>query len=148
MTSIAETFKAEVLARLQASAYPLGGPLFDQIKRSHLTNVKRDDAPAIHLRFPRARPVSDTSCAWQWTQDVTVSVYTRGDAGDLLADPIVVESVKRLNPLIGAGYANSVVVELQSIEADTEVADEDATRVDIKLTAGFITGAWTLDAAP
>lgn len=148
MTSIAEEFKAEVLARLQALPLPVFFPELDSIRRSHLTNVPREKSPAIHLRFPRARPVKDKSCNWQWTLDVTVSVYSRDDSGDVMADPLVGEVVTRLNPETSTGYGNGVVVELESIENETEIADEDATRVDIKFTGKFATRAWQLDAAP
>lgn len=150
MPSIAEGFKQEVLSRLQAddlSAYgaSVDAPLLlENIRRSHLTRVNRDRAPAIHVRFGKAKPTEDKACNWRWEQDWTVSVYVRND-DDAEADPIVVEAVKRLNPLTSTGYANKVVVRLTEIDANTEIADEDSQRVDINGTAGYTTAPWTLD---
>src|SRR6185369_808096 len=127
MASVAETFKAEVLARLVA--LPLFGPELDNIRRSHLTNVTRENAPAVHVRFPRQKPTEDKSCNWRWQMDFTVSVFSRDDSGDKMADPMVSEVVRRLNNQ-ASKYTNKVTLEVDTIQTETETADSDATRVD------------------
>lgn len=150
MPSIAEVFKREVLARLQAdllSAYgaSVDAPLLlENIRRCHLTRVNRDRAPAIHVRFGKATVSEDRACDWRWSLDWTASVYLRSD-DDAEADPIVIEVVNRLNPQTSTGYANNVVVKLTAIEADTEIADADAQRVDVKGTAEYETAAWSIE---
>lgn len=150
MPSIAEVFKLEMLARLQAdplSAYSasVDAPLLvENIRRSHLTAVNRDRAPAIYVRFGKAKVTEDKNCNWLWQHEWTVSVYVRSD-DDAEGDPIVIEAVTRLNPLTSTGYANQVVVKLTQIDAETEIADSDAQRVDIIGVAGYTTAPWTLD---
>lgn len=148
MPSVAETFKQELLARLVAGPltdYGPDAPLAKNIRRSHLTVVPREEAPSIYLRFGRARPVADKSCQWRWELDWTVSVYLRSD-NDEDADPLVIAAVNRVNPSNGTPYTNAVRVELTEVDAETEIADEDAQRVDIKGVAKFGTAEWALTA--
>lgn len=146
MPSVAEVFKGELLARMQAaplSAYGPEPPLSDRVRRSHLTAVDRDLAPAIYVRFGVAKRAADkASCDWRWDLEWTVSVYVRSD-NDADSDPIVIEAVNRINATV-VPYSNNVVPELTSIESDTEIADADAQRVDIKGVAIFFTPAWSL----
>lgn len=150
MTTIAETFKAEVYARLLGTTlddYGPNAPQASNVRRYHLTNVDREDCPAIHMRAGDATKDSeDKGCRWCWSLEVRVSVYVRSDAGDGIADPIVNEVVRRLNPNVTPRYSNGVDLRLTKIETDTEVADTDAQRVDVVLTAKYDTGPWTLDA--
>ena len=149
MSSLAETFKVEVLARLQAAPltdYGPNAPLIDNIRRSHLTIVDRERAPAIHARFGDAkRTDDDRACPWKWQIDFKVSVYVASD-NDADADPIVVEVIKRLDPMIGTPYANGVDLRLSRVESDVEIADQDAQRVDVVGSAKFITDPWQIDA--
>lgn len=147
MPSIAEVFKGELLARMQAaplSSYGPEPPLSDRIRRSHLTRVDRDSAPAIYVRFGKAKRTGDrSSCSWRWELEWTISVYVRSD-NDADSDPIVIEAVNRINPYT-TPYQNNVVLDDEpSIESDTEIADADAQRVDISGTAIFHTPAWSL----
>ena len=125
-------------------AAPTFGAEVQQVRRSHLTNVVRDKAPAIHVRFGSAKVTGDRSCGRAWKMDWTVSIYVRDD-NDATADPLVVEAIKRLDPDVP--YTNGADVELQSIDADTEIADGDAQRVDIRGTVKFVTGQWAIDEA-
>jgi hypothetical protein len=145
MPSIAEVFKEELLARLQAtplSTYGPEPPLSDRIRRSHLTHVNRDDSPAIYVRFGKATKADDRSCSWRWELEWTVSVYVRSD-NDADSDPIVIEAVARINPY-ATPYQNNAVLDIDSIESEIEVADGDAQRVDISGTAKLHTQAWSL----
>ncbi len=146
MPSIGETFKQELLERMRAaplSAYGPEPPLSDRIRRSHLTVVTRDTAPAVYVRFGEAkRGTNKASCNWRWDLEWQISIYVRSD-NDADADPIVIECVRRINP-DAVAYANGVFVEIVTIESDAEIADTDAQRVDIRGIAVYHTAAWSL----
>lgn len=145
MASVAETFKAEVLIRLRAAPLYVPNVNVDRIRRSHLTAVPRTEAPTLYARFGRAKPTADKACKWQWEMEWTVSVYVRSD-DDAEADPLVVQVVNRLNPLVGTPYSNNVTLNFSSVDAETEIADDDAQRVDVRGVAKFVTNQWSLEA--
>lgn len=146
MISIAEVFKAELLGRLEAAPLSAYGPVQpSRIRRSHLTVVPRDEAPAIYVRFAEAKVESDKNCNWSWALEWTVSIYLRSDS-DEEADPLVIEVLNRVNP--ATLYSNKVTVQIKSIESDPEIADSDAQRVDVKGVAKYVTPAWSLEARP
>jgi hypothetical protein len=151
MSSIAEALKLEMLARLQAAPemYDADPPvLVTEIRRSHLTAVDRDRAPAIYLRAGDMERLDlERTCPWKWSMAWRVSVYVRSDEADAAADPLVVEVVRRLNPTLGTPYTNGVDLRLHRIEVETEVADTDAQRVDVVGIARFQTVDWALDEA-
>jgi hypothetical protein len=151
MPTVAETFKREMLARLQAaplSDYGNDPPHSDRIRRSHLTVVDRNQTPAIYLRAGDAtRRGEETACPWKWEMYWRVSVYVRDDASDLASDPIVLEVVARLNPMVGVPYSNGVDLRLTKIEVVTEIADADAQCVDVVGVARYNTNEWALDEA-
>jgi hypothetical protein len=77
--------------------------------------------------------------------DGMIAVFVRDDIGSTAADPFVIEVVNRINPEIPTPYSSGVRLEVGSIEPDTEIADEDASRVNIQLLVKFGTKRWTLD---
>jgi hypothetical protein len=146
MTSIAEQFRAEVLARMQAA--PNFGVDVGSIRRSHLTVLPREKCPAIYCRFKRQKPTDGKACDWRWSMEFSVSVFSRDDSGATAADAIIVEALKRLESTTLAPYANAVMVELIDIDVEDEIADEDAFRADINCVAKFVTAQWQIDVAP
>lgn len=144
MASIAETFWEEILARIAAA--PTFGVEAASIRRRHRTAVTRQDAPAIHVIEGKAvRKGGDRSCNWEWEMDGAVAVFVRDDLGLEAADPFVAEVVARINPEIGTPYSNGVRLEIVAIEPETEIADEDATRIDIVLAIKFGTKRWAIE---
>lgn len=145
MTSIAETAWAEMFTRLTATTFP--GVALASIRRKRRTNVTRENAPAIHLIEGQAKMNEDKSCDWRWEMDGTIAVFVRDDNGLAAADPFLVEVVARINPEIAPAYSNQVRLELLRIGPNTEVADEDATRVDLDFRFKWGAKRWTLDVA-
>lgn len=144
MASIAETFWVELYERIVAS--PPFGIALSSIKREHRTNVTRQNSPAIHVIEGDENPDGkQNSCDWTWKMDGTIAVLLRDDSGLAAADEFVTEILKRINP--DTAYSNGVRLELKSIGPNTEIADEDATRVDIEIRMSFVTAAWQRDAA-
>lgn len=148
MATIAELVKVEMLARLRAlplTDYGADAPAFAMIRRSHLTVVDRTKAPAVYLRFGKATKSEDKACNWTWELEFTVSVYVRSD-DDADADPIVLAVVSRLNPSPPTPYTNLTFLRINEIDAETEVEDADAQRVDVKGIVKYTTRAWDLEA--
>ena len=150
MTTVAEMCKVEMLQRLQAlpldDYFGTQGIDAGMIRRSHLTAVDRAKAPAIYLRFGDATKSEDKSCNWVWVHEFRVSVYVRSD-DDSDADPAVQAVVARLNPN-ATPYEHAKFVRIDKVEAETEVADADAQRVDVIGTMTYVTRAWNLEATP
>lgn len=145
MAGIAETFWAELWARLVAD--PEFGVPVERIRREHRTAVTRADSPAVQVIEGVARPTEAKRCDWQWEMGGSIAIFVRDDVGLRAADPLVAEIVRRINPEIGTPYSNGVRLELAAIEPETEIADEDATRVDLVLQVKFGTKRWTTDEA-
>ena len=141
--TIAETFWTELYARLVEP--PTFGVDLANIKRYHRTKVTRDTAPAIHVVEGLALPGADKGCSWKWKMDGRIEVYVRDDTALSAADAILAEIVRRINPEVGTVYSNDVRLTLERIEPDTEIADLDATKVDISILIAFSTQRWTLD---
>lgn len=141
--AIAETFWGEIMDRLTAA--PAFGIPVERIKRAHRTAVTRANSPAVHVIEGAARLREQKRCDWQWEMTGTIAVFVRDDEGVSAADPFILEIVRRINPETGTPYSNQVRLELVAIEPDTEIADEDATRVNIEFAIKFGLARWTLD---
>lgn len=149
MTTVVESFEEVMLARLRAAPltdYGASPPKADRIRRSHLTVVDRDSAPAVYVRFGRARRVSDRSCRWRWEMQWRVGIYVRSDDASE-ADQPVVAVLGRLNPE-AAPFAGDFDVTLEGVdfEAEREIADADAAMVEIVGMVRFETAPWSLQA--
>lgn len=146
MSSIAETCMENVLARLQA-APRFGGVALASIRRSHRTAISRDKAPAIHVidddEVPDPVKVGK-GCAVPWEKGFTVSLFLRDDEGYPAADPLKLEVMSRLDPET-APWPAGVVLAYGKIAYQTEIADGDAVRVDMRFTFKFQAASWQLD---
>jgi hypothetical protein len=151
VTSVGEALWAAMYGRLTASPFP-GISSLTRIQRKHRTRVTRENAPAIHLIEGMAKPTKTVACDWQWEMDGTVALFVRDDNGLQAADPLLIEAIKRINPETGTPYPGKAELLLLRIgpgrggDEYTEIADEDATRVDIDLRFKFSTPRWTLGA--
>lgn len=99
----------------------------------------------MHVVDGDAKPTADKSCAWHWEHEFTISVFVRDDAGFPAADPLAIEVVDRINPTFGTPYPHRARLTLNRIRKDSEIADDDAVRVDIECTLQFATGEWAID---
>jgi len=130
---------------LRLTATTFSGVPTSSIRRYHRTNVTRENAPAIHLIEGLAKPAEDRRCDWRWEMEGTIAVFVRDDKGYTDADPFVAEVLKRINPE-GTPYPNKAMLDLLRIGLNTEIADKDATRVDIDFQFKFGTARWSLAA--
>lgn len=146
--SVGHQLRLALLARLQASVstYPVT-ILADRIRATHRTEVPREHAPAIYVMPARWVPRGEnkSTCARKWETQVTVSIHTRGDdTSEADADLLMVEVVKRIED--GTAYSPLGRFAIESIESATDIADDDATRVDINCRFEFETAGFALDA--
>lgn len=67
-----------------------------RIYRSRVDAFSREEAPAIVVEPGIDRAVEFSSCKLDWTLELIIAVYTRGQVPDQLADPIIVDVNSRL----------------------------------------------------
>ena len=67
-----------------------------RIYRSRVEAFTREEAPAIVIEPGIDRAVEFSSCKLDWTLELIIAIYTRGQVPDQLADPIVVDVNTRL----------------------------------------------------
>ena len=63
----------------------------NRIYRSRVEAFTRDEAPAVVIEPGMDRAQEFSSCKLDWTLELLIAVYTRGQIPDQLADPIVVD---------------------------------------------------------
>ena len=68
----------------------------NRIYRSRVDAFSREEAPAIVVEPGMDRAVEFSSCKLDWTLELIIAVYTRGQIPDQLADPIIVDVNSRL----------------------------------------------------
>ena len=91
MASRREQILAHVAAAL-AGTVQVG----NRIYRSRVEAFSRDEAPAIVVEPGPDRAQEYSNCRIDWTLELIVAVYSRGQIPDQLADPIVVDVHSRL----------------------------------------------------
>lgn len=91
MPSRREQILAHVAAAL-AGTVQVG----NRIYRSRVDAFTRDEAPAIVIEPGQDRALEFSSCKLDWTLELIIGVYTRGQIPDQLADPIIVDVNARL----------------------------------------------------
>lgn len=147
MASIAETVRAAAFARLTATAFP--GVIAANVRRTHLTPVDREHAPAVHFVDGPERTrgaFRRNGCSVAREVYFSVFVYTRGDSNShTQADTIALEVMERLAPEVSVWPPTGVVLEPKDISHETEVTDSDATRMEMEFCALFYTPEWQLD---
>lgn len=125
-------------ARLKAQPSPWSR----EYKRSHLTDVPKDRTPACHLVDGEDKPTN--RC--QRDASFKVSLFVRSDAPAAIVDDLKVEVMRRLNPETAA-YPPGVSIKPGRIATDTEIADLDATRVDMDFSLCYDAAEWSLGGA-
>ena len=90
-----------------------------RIYRSRVTAFTRDETPSLLITWDNDSPVQTTSLATlDWSLDITISIISRGDIPDKVADPVI-ESVhsKIMADLTLGGYATDIIPASTSNEA-------------------------------
>jgi hypothetical protein len=67
-----------------------------RVYRSRVDAFSRDEAPAIVIEPGQDDARTYSTCKLDWTLNVLVVVYTRGQIPDQLADPIIVDAHSKL----------------------------------------------------
>ena len=113
------TTKRETILNAVVTALAGTSNVSTRIYRSRVTAVTRDETPALLITWDSDTPVQTTSLATlDWSLDITISIISRGDIPDKVADPVI-ESVhsKIMADLTLGGYATDIIPALTSNEA-------------------------------
>lgn len=143
MSSIGENLMLAVEGRLTGSP-----AIAATLKRAHRTPVTKAAAPTVHLIDGADTPKAAKNCRTDREKEFTVSVFVRSDAGAAAADPLVVEVNARLDPESEAyaAYPHDATLTQGPVTPDEEIADGDATRIDMRFTFRYQASGWALDA--
>ena len=90
------TSRREQILAYAATALAGTTGVSSRIYRSRVEAFTREEAPAIVIEPGIDRAVEFSSCKLDWTLELIIAVYTRGQVPDQLADPIVVDVNTRL----------------------------------------------------
>ena len=137
-----ETILGVALAALQSPT-----PVADQVRRAHKTPIPReldgvDMGVAVRLIDGTDAPVAGSNCGDRECS-FTTSIFVRGDDGVALADPYRIAIFARFE---AAAWPDNVSVASGRISVDEDLADEDASRVDIEWSAKYSArGLWDLE---
>ena len=90
------TSRREQILSYAATALAGTTQVGSRIYRSRVEAFSREEAPAIVIEPGIDRAVEFSSCKLDWTLELIIAIYTRGQIPDQLADPIVVDVNTRL----------------------------------------------------
>lgn len=138
---------AEAILQAALLALQSPSPVAMKIKRSHRTPSKREDGNTVWLidGDDVAGTGAGAKCGKRRVQ-FTTSHFVRDDEGASAADSLRIDICARFE---AAPWPSGVVVDPPGkITVETEIADEDATRVDIEWYATYQTKSeWSLELA-
>lgn len=97
------TSRREQILAYVASALTGTVQVGSRIYRSRTEAFARDEAPAIVIEPAGDRAQTYSTCRLDWTLNVLVAIYVRGNIPDQLADPIAVDVHSRLMADRGLG---------------------------------------------
>lgn len=90
------TSRREQILSYAATALAGTTQVSSRIYRSRVDAFSREEAPAIVVEPGMDRAVEFSSCKLDWTLELIIAVYTRGQVPDQLADPIIVDVNSKL----------------------------------------------------
>lgn len=135
-----ETVMVAVLAALKATPSIVGSS--GTIRRAHRTLVPKDAHPAVHLIDGRDQRVTKPTGRHG---RFAVSVFVRDDAGVSASDALRLLVVARVKTVAIVGV---VIAPPGDIAPDTEIADADASRLDMSFEFTYPTcDEWSLELA-
>lgn len=102
-----------------------------RIYRSRVEAFSREEAPAIVVEPAQDRGQAFSTCKIDWTLDLIVAVYTRGQIPDQLADPIVVDVHSRL---MADRTLNGLAIDIMPVQHDPQRDKADFTSLWYVLT--------------
>ena len=116
--------REQILAAITTSLAGTSG-VGTRIYRSRVEAFARNEAPAIVVEGGRETAATYSTCKLDWSMDVLVAIYARGNIPDQLADPVRVSAHAKLmaDRSIG-GLAIDIVP--TSVDPQLESADQPA----------------------
>lgn len=137
-----EYVMAAVLTALRASPPVV---TLANVRRAHKTTIPRDKAPAVHLVDGEDDRDKKPACGKR-RGNFTISIYVRSDDGASAADPYRITVCRRIENL-GSSLPSGVMISPPGrISVESEIADADATRVDVEFSFTYQTrGEWSLE---
>lgn len=116
--------REQILAAITATLAGTTG-VSNRIYRSRVEAFARNEAPAIVVEGGRETAAVISNCKLDWSMDVLVAIYARGNIPDQLADPVRVSAHAKLmaDRTIG-GLAMDIVP--TSVDPQLEAADQPA----------------------
>lgn len=87
--------REQIMLRLVSVLTPTAG-ISNRVFRADPEGANRDDIPCINLGWSAEQPSPETVPQMERTLTVQVSVLTRGDTPDALADPIIADAHARI----------------------------------------------------
>lgn len=87
--------REQILSYVATTLAPTAG-VNGRVYRSRVEAFSRDEAPAIIIESGQDRAQVYATCKLDWTLDLLVVVYTRGQIPDQLADPVLLDAHSRL----------------------------------------------------
>lgn len=144
--SVGELAMREALSRMQA--VPNGWLAADSIRRTHLTIVRREDTPRLHLIEGDATPTENRKgCRFDWEHPLTLALFIRDDAAIPTSDPFKIEILRRMDPYANA-WANGVTLKIGRVRPAVAIADADSLQLSIDFTLCYSTKLYTIDELP
>ena len=122
--------REQILAAITTKLLPTAG-VSGRVFRSQADPNPRELAPFITVEWSSEQSMPDTVQLLGRSLNVDVSVYTRGDAPDSLADPIMVDAHQRLvaDPSLGG-----LAIDIQLDDASNEVIAADCPAAKVTHT--------------
>lgn len=87
--------REQIMAAIAATLAGTAG-VSTRIYRSRVDAFARAEAPAIVVQPGQDRALTYSTCKLDWTLDVVIAVYTRGNIPDQLADSVIVSLNSKL----------------------------------------------------
>lgn len=118
---MATSKREAIMLRLVAVLGPTTG-ISGRVFRAVPEGASRDDIPCINLDWSAEQPSPETVPMLERTLTVNVSVLTRGDTPDALADPIVADAHSRI---MADATLNGLAIDTRLESASFEVVSAD-----------------------
>ena len=127
--------RERILQRIVTVLTPTTG-ISGRVYRSDPEGTSRDDIPCINVTWGSEQPSPETVPMLERTLTVQVSVLTRGDTPDVLADPIISDAHARI--MADATLTGLAIdTHLESATFEVVSADQSAGRLTHEYSVKF-----------
>jgi len=127
--------RESIMLRLVTVLTPITG-IGGRVFRADPEGADRDDIPCINLGWTAEQPSPETVPMLERTLTVQVSVLTRGDTPDALADPIIAEAHARIMADTSL-QGQAIDIRLESASFEVVSADQSAGKLTHEYSIKF-----------